>query len=105
VFVRAPALVTLQAPSGSPPDVCSRLLAICDVLDACEGLSVEAVIAAAERELKPSGSPGEHWLSGLQLETETLCVNLARVDASRWAFGCRGECAAKGSQVKGAGTC
>jgi len=56
----------MQAPSGSPPDVSSQLLDICDVVDACEGLSIEAVIAAAERELEPSASSGEHRrLSGL----------------------------------------
>jgi len=60
--------------SGSSPDVSSRLLDICDVMDACEGLSIEAVIAAAERELKLSGSPGEQRLSGL--ETVSVDVGL-----------------------------
>lgn len=45
----------MQAPSGSPPDVSQRLLDMCAVVDACEGLSIEAVIEAAERELEPSG--------------------------------------------------
>jgi len=50
----------MQAPSGSPSDVSSRLLDICDVVDACEGLSIEAVIsAAAENLARPAG---KHWL-------------------------------------------
>jgi len=56
----------MQAPSGSPSDVSSRLLDMCDVVDACEGLNVEAVVAAAERELQPSGSAGKHGLLGLE---------------------------------------
>jgi len=28
---------------------------MCDVVDACDGLSIEAVIEAAERELEPLG--------------------------------------------------
>jgi len=63
VSLLAPVLAALQASSGSPPDVSSRLLDICNVLDACEGLSIEAVIRAAERELKPSGSPGQYRVS------------------------------------------
>jgi len=42
----------MQAPSGSPPDVSSRLLDMCNVVDACDGLGIDAVIAAAERELE-----------------------------------------------------
>jgi len=76
--VLTPALPALQAPSGSPPDVSSRLLDLCDVADVCELdnpaglLRVEALIEAAEKGLKPSGSPGEHRLSGLGLDTEPL---------------------------------
>jgi len=64
VFLPAPVMDALQAPSGSPPDVSSRLLNICNVVDACEGLDIEAVIQAAERELELSG---EHRLSGLKV--------------------------------------
>jgi len=74
-LLHAPALAALQAPSGSSPDVSSRLLDICNVADACEGLSIEAVIAAAKRELKPSGSPGEHRLSGLECTIEEVSAD------------------------------
>jgi len=53
------ALAALQAPSGSPADVSSRLLDMCDVVDACEGLNIKAVIAVAHRMMHP-GSSGEH---------------------------------------------
>jgi len=71
VILLAPALPT-QAPTGSPSDVSCRLLAICDVVDACEGLSVEAVVAAAERQLTLSGPPGDHRLSRRKFRTETV---------------------------------
>jgi len=85
--VLAPVLAALQAPSGSPPDVSPQLLGICDVMDACEGLSSEAVIEAAERKLKPSGSPGEHRLPDLGFGTETVSADVGHVDASCQALG------------------
>jgi len=72
VFLPAPALAALQAPTGSPPDVSSRLLDLCDVVDACEGLSIDTVIAAAERELKLSASPGEYRPPGLEFMIHRL---------------------------------
>jgi len=54
VFLLAPALTARQAPSGSPPDVSSRLLGVCNVVDACEGLSIEAVIEAARKLMHPA---------------------------------------------------
>jgi len=71
-FPPAPALAALQAPTGSPPIVSLRLLDICDVVDACEGLSIEAVIETATRELKPSGFPVR-----LELETEMVSADVA----------------------------
>jgi len=41
--------------------VSTQLLDICDVVDACEGLSMEVVIAAAYRLLHP-GSSGEQQM-------------------------------------------
>jgi len=81
-------LTALQAPNGSPSDVSYRLLDICDVMDACEGLSSEAVIEAARRELQPSGSPGEHRLSGLGFEalSERVPADEGHVDASSQGF-------------------
>jgi len=61
VSLPTPAMAALQAPSGSPPDVSSRLLDICDVVDACEGLSIEAVVEAAYSLMHP-GSLGEHQM-------------------------------------------
>jgi len=55
------ALAALQAPSGSPPDVSSRLLELCNVVEACEDLSAETVIEAAHKMMYP-GSSGEHWM-------------------------------------------
>jgi len=49
----------MQAPSGSPSDVSSRLLGVCNVADACEGLSIGAVIEAAV-EMKLWGQAGKH---------------------------------------------
>jgi len=99
VLLLASSLAALQAPSGSlasmpipltsgsPSDVSSRLLDICDVLDACERLNIQAVIAAAERELKPSGSPwgpGEHRLSGLEFGPETIFADVRCVNHHGW---------------------
>jgi len=82
-------LAAWQAPSGFPPDVSSRVLDICVVLDACEGLDIEEVIAAAERELKPLWSPGEHQLSRLmiEIETDTASTDAGGVGASGQGFG------------------
>jgi len=59
-------LAALQAPSGSPPDVSPRLLDICDVLDACEGLSIEAVVEAAHRLVQPGPSGKQQVLPAAQ---------------------------------------
>jgi len=101
----APALAASQAPSGSPPDVSSRLLDVCAVADACEGLKIEAVIEAAEKVLKPSGSPGEHRLSGLDFETER--ERRSPKVQSLSGFLCAGgrEGRASRRQVKTAGIC
>jgi len=103
-------LTALQAPSGSPPDVSSQLLDICDVVDACEGLSIDAVIEAAERQLKPSGSAGEHQLSRLALETETVSADVGSCGCIMSGFGVLGEGGGAGGRpserlVKRAGTC
>jgi len=106
VFLLAPALAALQAPRGSPSDVSSRLLDICDVVDACEGLNMKAVTAAAERELKPSGPPGEHLLPGVECTIEEVSAVVGRVDASCQAFGFSvGEGWASRKQLNRKGAC
>jgi len=61
MFLRAPALPALQAPSSSPSDVSRQLLDICDVVDACGGLSIHAVIQTAYS-VMGHGSSGEHGM-------------------------------------------
>lgn len=58
----------MQAPSGSPSDVSRRLLDMCDVMDACEGVNIQTVMAAAMWEMKSSGSPGERRLLALEFQ-------------------------------------
>lgn len=73
----------MQAPSDSPPDVSPQLLHICNVVDVCEGLSLKAVIATAERQPKPSGSPGEQQLPG------GLCLVSVDVDCVMHCMACQ----------------
>jgi len=59
VFVLPPALTRNAGTKWISPWVSSRLLDICDEVDACEGLSIEAVVAAAA-EMTLSGPAGKH---------------------------------------------
>jgi len=70
----------IQAPRGSPPDVSSQLLHICDVMDACEGLSSEAVTEGA-RKLMQNDAPGEYPGCCQQPRTAVISV-LSSVNAS-----------------------
>jgi len=61
------------------------------VLDVCEGLSIEAVIEAAQGKLKPTGSSGKYyWLSG-SVERHNISPLMQavwmRLDALCQAFG------------------
>jgi len=86
-----PALATLQAPSGPPSDVSSQLLRMCDMADASEGLSDEAVIESLRAGRgEPSGSPGEHRLSGLGFEAEMVSAHVRPLCGCFTGFGSRG---------------
>jgi len=87
-------LNALQAPSGCPPDVSPRLLDICNAVDACKGLSIEAVTAAAAQ-MNLSGPAGNHWLVAESPELPTQsdavsgCVNACYISGPALLYAMR----------------